>query len=111
MDRADQAQRDCTTPSHRAHDRLLANRTHDNALGRVPLHRVCIGFSWSAPSENRYSGAMTGLKTGSSAGSFPVWRLLAALFLLGALQMPLHAQLRGHGGPVRALAVSADGTR
>src|SRR3990172_4275836 len=25
--------------------------------------------------------------------------------------LPAHAQLRGHGGPVRALAVSADGTR
>jgi cytochrome c len=31
--------------------------------------------------------------------------LLAALLL-----QPAHAQLRGHGGPVRALAISADGT-
>ena len=33
--------------------------------------------------------------------------LVVALLLAG--QMPLHAQLRGHGGPVRALAVTADG--
>lgn len=37
-------------------------------------------------------------------------RSLAALLLLVAIQVPAHAQLRGHGGPVRALAVSADGT-
>jgi cytochrome c len=34
-----------------------------------------------------------------------VFALLAALLL-----QPAHAQLRGHGGPVRALAISADGT-
>src|SRR5882762_6828956 len=37
-----------------------------------------------------------------------VWGLLVALLLAG--QTPLHAQLRGHGGPVRALAITADGT-
>ncbi len=36
-------------------------------------------------------------------------RLVAALALLLGLVSPLHAQLRGHGGPVRALAISADG--
>jgi cytochrome c len=35
--------------------------------------------------------------------------ILAAIVLLGAAP-PAHAQLRGHGGPVRAVAVSADGT-
>jgi cytochrome c len=34
--------------------------------------------------------------------------LLVVLLVMG--QTPLHAQLRGHGGPVRALAISADGT-
>ena len=33
--------------------------------------------------------------------------ILAAVLLAGTL--PAHAQLRGHGGPVRALALSADG--
>jgi cytochrome c len=37
-----------------------------------------------------------------------VWGLLVVLLVAG--QTPLHAQLRGHGGPVRALAVTADGT-
>ena len=36
-------------------------------------------------------------------------RLLAALVSTLALPSAAHAQLRGHGGPVRALAVSADG--
>src|SRR4051812_26877146 len=66
------------------------------------------------PSGNRYSGEMIGLKTGRPARTLYLLhmpRLLAALVLLGALQTPLHAQLRGHGGPVRALAVSADGVR
>jgi cytochrome c len=36
------------------------------------------------------------------------WGLLWVLLVAG--QTPLHAQLRGHGGPVRALAITADGT-
>jgi cytochrome c len=36
---------------------------------------------------------------------------VAALFLLLAVVTPAHAQLRGHGGPVRALAISHDGTQ
>jgi cytochrome c len=36
----------------------------------------------------------------------PLW-FFCALLLLAAV--PAHAQLRGHGGPVRALAISADG--
>ncbi len=36
--------------------------------------------------------------------------VLALVLLIGGLA-PVSAQLRGHGGPVRALAVSADGTR
>lgn len=36
-------------------------------------------------------------------------RLVALLSLVVAATMPAMAQLRGHGGPVRALAVSADG--
>lgn len=36
-------------------------------------------------------------------------RALVALCILLGLS-PAHAQLRGHGGPVRALAISADGT-
>jgi cytochrome c len=35
------------------------------------------------------------------------WLALVAAVLGGA---PAEAQLRGHGGPIRALAVSADGT-
>jgi cytochrome c len=47
-----------------------------------------------------------------SAGSTSTARLLlCALPLLLLVQMPALAQLRGHGGPVRALAVSPDGTR
>jgi cytochrome c len=38
------------------------------------------------------------------------WRIGAAFALLLALA-PAQAQLRGHGGPVRAVAVSPDGTR
>jgi cytochrome c len=53
---------------------------------------------------------MIGLQTGWPARAVQSWRLLAALILLAALQTPLQAQLRGHGGPVRALAVSIDGT-
>src|SRR4029077_16001586 len=34
---------------------------------------------------------------------------VGAVATLVALLTPVHAQLRGHGGPVRALAVSADG--
>jgi len=36
-------------------------------------------------------------------------RLAPILLLLSAI--PTHAQLRGHGGPVRALAISPDGTQ
>jgi cytochrome c len=36
------------------------------------------------------------------------WGLLVVLVVVG--HTPLHAQLRGHGGPVRALAIAADGT-
>src|SRR6516162_6659783 len=38
-------------------------------------------------------------------------RLIAACGLLFPILLfpPAHAQLRGHGGPVRALAISADG--
>jgi cytochrome c len=39
----------------------------------------------------------------------PLSRLALALLLLTALSRPAEAQLRGHGGPVRALALSADG--
>ena len=39
----------------------------------------------------------------------PLSRLALALLLLMALSRPAEAQLRGHGGPVRALALSADG--
>jgi cytochrome c len=38
-------------------------------------------------------------------------RLLALLCALCALAVPAMAQLRGHGGPVRAVAVSRDGAR
>jgi cytochrome c len=34
-----------------------------------------------------------------------------AVALSAAGLQPIHAQLRGHGGPVRALAISSDGTR
>ena len=38
------------------------------------------------------------------------WRsLILVLLLLAWALVPAHAQLRGHGGPVRALAVSPDG--
>jgi cytochrome c len=37
-------------------------------------------------------------------------RILAALFLLLAIMAPVSSQeLRGHGGPIRAIAISADG--
>ncbi|HXW41091.1 MAG TPA: c-type cytochrome [Xanthobacteraceae bacterium] len=36
-------------------------------------------------------------------------RLCAVLLLLPLCSAPAHAQLRGHGGPVRALAISPDG--
>lgn len=36
-------------------------------------------------------------------------RLLAVLCLIAALPVSAHAQLRGHGGPVKALALSPDG--
>ena len=36
-------------------------------------------------------------------------RAVPALVVLAAIVMPAHAQLRGHGGPVRALAITADG--
>ena len=36
-------------------------------------------------------------------------RAVPALAVLAAIVMPAHAQLRGHGGPVRALAITADG--
>ena len=36
-------------------------------------------------------------------------RLVVCLFVVFAATSPTHAQLRGHGGPVRALAISADG--
>ncbi len=35
--------------------------------------------------------------------------IVATLILSAALSLPAQAQLRGHGGPVRALAISADG--
>ena len=38
-------------------------------------------------------------------------RCLIFLLLLASALLPAHAQLRGHGGPVRALAVSPDGKR
>ena len=38
-------------------------------------------------------------------------RCLIFLLLLASALLPAHAQLRGHGGPVRALAVSSDGKR
>ena len=41
-----------------------------------------------------------------------MFRVLAALTLLLTIALqPAHAQLRGHGGPVRALAISPDGTQ
>ncbi len=40
----------------------------------------------------------------------PMRRVPVVLALLFSLA-PAHAQLRGHGGPVRALAISADGTQ
>ena len=40
-----------------------------------------------------------------------IGRLAAALLLLPLAFAPAQAQLRGHGGPVRALAISPDGTR
>ena len=39
------------------------------------------------------------------------WRLCVLLFLAAWLVGPAVGQLRGHGGPVRALAVSPDGAR
>ena len=36
---------------------------------------------------------------------------LALALVLALCAAPAHAQLRGHGGPVRALAVSQDGTQ
>jgi cytochrome c len=38
-------------------------------------------------------------------------RLIAILTLLLVASSPAQAQLRGHGGPVRALAISSDGTQ
>src|SRR5436309_8197500 len=38
-------------------------------------------------------------------------RVLGAIALLITGCAPAHAQLRGHGGPVRALAISPDGTQ
>ena len=38
-------------------------------------------------------------------------RCLIFFLLLASALLPAHAQLRGHGGPVRALAVSPDGKR
>jgi cytochrome c len=46
-----------------------------------------------------------------SAGSFPSARLVLVCAALLAAAVPAGAQMRGHGGPVRALAVSADGSR
>src|SRR6476646_1463261 len=40
-----------------------------------------------------------------------IGRLAATLLLLPLAFAPAQAQLRGHGGPVRALAISPDGTR
>ncbi|HEX5998602.1 MAG TPA: hypothetical protein VFZ16_04270, partial [Hyphomicrobiaceae bacterium] len=37
--------------------------------------------------------------------------LILLLLVLGAAAVPAAAQLRGHGGPVRAVAVSPDGAR
>jgi cytochrome c len=39
-----------------------------------------------------------------------VRRLIVGLVIFALCVAPAHAQLRGHGGPVRALAVSPDGT-
>jgi cytochrome c len=36
-------------------------------------------------------------------------RIAAALVLLASVSTPAHAQLRGHGGPVKSLAISPDG--
>ncbi len=36
-------------------------------------------------------------------------RAASALAMIAAVAVPAHAQLRGHGGPVRALAITADG--
>lgn len=41
----------------------------------------------------------------------PGRRCIIILLLLSWTLLPAHAQLRGHGGPVRALAVSSDGKR
>jgi cytochrome c len=41
----------------------------------------------------------------------PIKTFGAALLLLPLISGGVHAQLRGHGGPVRALAISPDGTR
>lgn len=45
-----------------------------------------------------------------SAGSNPRLRFMFACAVLLAAVVPAGAQMRGHGGPVRALAVSADGS-
>jgi cytochrome c len=42
---------------------------------------------------------------------YPLVRLLALLFLLCSWTLPALAQLRGHGGPVKAIAVSSDGSQ
>src|SRR5262245_31267918 len=42
---------------------------------------------------------------------YPLVRLLALLFLLCSCTLPALAQLRGHGGPVKAIAVSPDGSQ
>src|SRR5215475_4022339 len=38
------------------------------------------------------------------------WRRTAVVVALVFAAIPAHAQLRGHGGPVKALAISADGS-
>ena len=45
----------------------------------------------------------------SRFAAFVVLWLLAVMVLAVVMPLPVHAQLRGHGGPVRALAVSPDG--
>ena len=39
----------------------------------------------------------------------PAMKLLLSALIVAIASVPAHAQLRGHGGPVRAVAVSADG--
>jgi len=64
------------------------------------------GFSWggSRPSSRRSLASNSSVRASGLS-----WRAALVLAVLAATLAPAHAQLRGHGGPVRALAVSADG--